>query len=137
MRNPRTVPPLTLASPRHTVLKGSANCSHDWSPVNEQRKNQRFELKLPLELVRSGSTILGKPGETLNLSSAGVKFFTQGLVEVGEPIEYFITLPGSGAGPEVRIRCLGKVLRREGDSVVAATLERYEFVRAKGASNGH
>jgi len=105
--------------------------------VTEQRKNQRFELKLPLELVRSGSTILGKPGETLNLSSAGVLFVTQGLLEVGEPIEYYITLPGNGAGAEVRLRCLGKVLRREGDSVVAATLERYEFVRAKSTTNGH
>lgn len=105
--------------------------------MTEQRKNQRFELKLPLELVRSGSTILGKPGETLNLSSAGVKFVTQGMVEIGEPIEYFITLPGNGAGAEVRLRCLGKVLRREDECVVAATLERYEFVRARSAANGH
>ena len=40
----------------------------------EQRKAQRFELKLPLELIRKGSTALSEHGETRNLSSVGVLF---------------------------------------------------------------
>ncbi len=40
----------------------------------EQRKAQRFELKLPLELIRKGSQPLSEYGETRNLSSVGVLF---------------------------------------------------------------
>jgi hypothetical protein len=29
----------------------------------------------------------------------------------------------------VRLRCLGKVVRNAGNSEIAATLERYEFIR--------
>ena len=37
----------------------------------EQRKARRFDLKLPFELIRSGSEPLSQHGETKNLSSAG------------------------------------------------------------------
>ena len=97
----------------------------------EQRKSKRFELKLPLELVRAGAVAVAKTGETLNMSSSGVLFSTDAPVSVGEPIEYFITLPVSSASSqEVRLRCMGKVIRQGEHSMAAATLERYEFVRA-------
>jgi hypothetical protein len=54
-------------------------------------------------------------------------------VDVGDRIEYLITL--SGANPPVRIRCLGKVMRSRGLSnsdgkyEIAVTMERYQFVR--------
>lgn len=100
------------------------------SLVIEQRKAKRFELQLPFELVRSGSIKINLTGETKNLSSVGVLFATEMRVEIGDPVEYFITLP-TAAQPDdwVRIRCLGKVVR-VGASEIAATLERYEFVRA-------
>jgi hypothetical protein len=43
----------------------------------EQRKHQRFELRLPFEAVRAGfpSTVRG---ETQNMSSAGVFFTAEG-----------------------------------------------------------
>jgi hypothetical protein len=80
-------------------------------------------------------------GETRNLSSGGVLFTADAKMEVGDPIEYLITLPTETdhAGP-VRLRCMGKVLRLEprGDETprdhagtVAATVERYEFIRSK------
>lgn len=98
----------------------------------EQRKNQRFDLKLPFELVRSGAG-LKNFGETRNVSSSGVLFTSPTPVEVGEPIEYLITFPKApGSKAEVRIRCVGKVLRTDPESTFAATLERYEFVRSKG-----
>ena len=115
----------------------------------EQRKNQRFDLRLPIEIL--GEKSHRPRGETMNVSSCGVLFTTPGSVRVGDPIEYLITLPkGSGARIEVRLRCMGKVVRSDqivrGDQAVpsdhvvpseepvlafAATLERYEFVRAK------
>jgi hypothetical protein len=97
--------------------------------VIEQRKNQRFELRLPFELIRAGANPK-TTGETKNVSSSGVLFTAAAPVQVGEPIEYFITFPKApGARAEVRLRCVGKVLRGEQQSDFAATLERYEFVR--------
>lgn len=98
--------------------------------VTEQRKNQRFELKLPFEIIRTGGN-KKMLGETRNVSSSGVLFTTEKGVEVGEPIEYFITLPKvTGSKTEVRLRCVGTVLREEPEAKFAATLERYEFVRS-------
>ncbi len=99
--------------------------------VIEQRKNQRFDLRLPFELVRAGAK--SKPsGETRNVSSSGVLFTSPVPVGVGEPIEYLITFPpAAGSRAEVRLRCVGKVLRNDPRETFAATLERYEFVRAR------
>jgi hypothetical protein len=109
------------------------------TPVQEQRKYRRYELKLPLEIVRTGTHRISRPGETRNLSSGGVLFTAHSRMEIGEPIEYRITLHTS-PGVDVRLHCKGKVVRMDapGDTAepqngvpisVAATLERYEFVR--------
>jgi hypothetical protein len=97
--------------------------------VPEQRKSKRFELRLPLELVRNGLDRISEMGETRNLSSTGVLFRTPFLMELGQHVEYLITLPASEKGSDVRIRCVGKVIRQANDAEFAATLERYEFVR--------
>jgi len=97
--------------------------------VIEQRKNQRFELRLPFQIV-SSSVNVKTSGETKNMSSSGVLFTSAAPVPVGEPIEYVITFPKApGTRSEVRLRCVGKVLREGPESAFAATLERYEFVR--------
>jgi hypothetical protein len=97
--------------------------------MNEQRKNQRFDLKLPLELIRNGNNSR-MTGETKNVSSSGVLFTSNAAISIGEPIEYLITFPKpAGSRTEVRLRCVGKVLREDPESKFAATLERYEFVR--------
>jgi hypothetical protein len=96
----------------------------------EQRKARRFDLKLPFELVRTGSAPLSEHSETKNLSSAGVLFQSEAELHIGEPVEYVITLPTSpAAGELVRLHCIGKVVRFARKTEIAATLERYEFVR--------
>jgi hypothetical protein len=96
--------------------------------MTEQRKNQRYDLRLPCEIFRAAQPVLA--GETRNMSSSGVLFTSPGPVSVGETIEYFVTFPKSpGAPDEVRLRCVGKVLRAHERSSFAATLERYEFIR--------
>jgi hypothetical protein len=104
--------------------------------LREQRKFRRFELKLPVEVVRTGTRRMSGPGETRNLSSGGVLFTVRSPMDVGEPIEYFITLPNSsGSEAGVRLLCRGRVVRMEQPEAepepvaVAATLERYEFIR--------
>ena len=99
--------------------------------VIEHRKNQRFELRLPFELIRSGHRINYVQGLTINLSSSGVLFEAAQPLPVGEIIEYFITLPtGQNPDEDVRLRCMGKVTRSH-DRFAAATMERYEFVRTR------
>ena len=97
----------------------------------EQRKNQRFDLRLPFEIV-GGPPRTKSKGETRNVSSAGVLFTSQAPVEVGESIEYLITLPKvPGSRVDVRLHCVGKVVRNAPKSAFAATLERYEFLRQR------
>lgn len=105
----------------------------------EQRKAKRFDIKLPLRIVRNGVRPFAAAGETMNLSSAGVLFASDTKIDVGEPIEYVITLCANGDANPVDLHCLGKVTRIDPTAPdwqdanrpfeVAATLERYEFVR--------
>jgi hypothetical protein len=96
----------------------------------EQRKARRFDLRLPLELIRNGAEALSERGETRNLSSVGVLFQSEASLRIGDAVEYMITLPASAGGVNgVRLRCLGKVVRYGKAAEIAATLERYEFVR--------
>jgi len=97
--------------------------------MTEQRKNQRYDLRLPCEIQRQAKPPL--PAETRNMSSSGVLFTSPEHVSVGETIEYFVTFPQApNSSIEVRLRCVGKVIRaQERTSCYAASLERYEFLR--------
>src|SRR6266536_3010419 len=108
----------------------------------EQRRTRRFKLQLPLAITRSGAERVTVAGCTKNISSSGVLFTAEREPDLGGPIEYIITL--NHEGPQsVCLRCMGKVLRADRLPVdaeeenknfrVAATLERYEFVRERGA----
>lgn len=66
-------------------------------------------------------------GYTRNISGGGVLFTAEPQPPPGGRIEYVITLPSAAAHP-VNVRCIGRVLRSEPDGV-AATLERFEFLR--------
>jgi hypothetical protein len=98
----------------------------------EQRRSQRFELRLPVELTRAGVRKVSVPGETRNVSSGGVLFTNPEIpLEIGQPVEYFISLPTGQRIGDVRLRCMGKVVRHDKEiHSFAATLERYEFVRS-------
>ncbi len=101
--------------------------------VIEQRRFKRFSLKLPVRLLRCGDEELSGSGETRNLSSGGVLFTSDVPVAMGEAIEYEVCLSEEDA--HVLLHCLGKVTRIRhcpsdpGHFEIAATLERYEFVR--------
>ena len=86
-------------------------------------------MRLPFQVVGSPSNLMTS-GETRNMSSSGVSFTSGVRLPLGEPIEYMITFPKPpGVRQEVRLRCVGKVVREDSESGFAATLERYEFVR--------
>jgi hypothetical protein len=103
----------------------------------EQRRTRRFKLQLPLSITRAGAERITLAGLTRNISSSGVLFTTEREPDLGGPIEYVITLNHDGLQP-VSLRCIGKVLRAErmesadsNEFQIAATLERYEFVRER------
>ena len=106
----------------------------------EQRRTRRFQLELPLSITRAGAVRLSLAGRTKNISSCGVLFTTAREPDLGGPIEYVVTLSHEGSHP-ISIRCVGKVLRSEPlrpptdqdkpHYEIAATLERYEFVRER------
>ena len=107
----------------------------------EQRKAKRFDLKLPVEVVRKSFLPVSSVGETKNMSATGVLFYAPLQAEPGDPLEYIITFPTHSIdGGSVNLRCLGKVVRLETNGsledgapvLVAVTLERYEFVRREG-----
>jgi hypothetical protein len=99
--------------------------------LNDSRKSQRFNLKVPMTLLRCGGQAVERPFETANISSSGVLFRTEQMMEVGSPVEYELTLaPAMGPRKAVRLHCMGTVVRQVDAEAVAATIERYEFVRA-------
>jgi hypothetical protein len=102
----------------------------------EQRRTQRYRLRLPLQIVQVDDQRVDREEQTRDISSGGVSFLSPVEIEVGGRIEYLITL--SETNPPVRIRCLGKVLRsnhlvpnNDREFEVAVTMERYQFVRAE------
>jgi hypothetical protein len=106
--------------------------------VVEQRRSKRFEIKLPVKLLRNGIRPVAGAGETRNLSSGGVLFASDIKIDIGEPVEYVIHLANPGG---VDLHCLGKVMRldtgipgwedKAKPFEMAVTLERYEFVRQR------
>src|ERR1700752_2483947 len=103
----------------------------------ENRRTRRFKLQPPVAITRSGADRVAFAGLTANISSTGVLFTAEREPDLGGPIEYVITLNSDGT-QSVNLRCIGKVLRAERMESgredipayqIAATLERYEFVR--------
>jgi hypothetical protein len=100
----------------------------------EQRRTRRFTLQLPVSITRNGTERSTQFGLTKNIGSGGVLFTAGKVPEIGASIEYIINL-GGPAEQNVSLRCIGKVLRANQSDMsesayeVAATLERYEFVR--------
>jgi len=89
---------------------------------------------LPVSVTRNGTERILQSGLTKNISSGGILFTAEKEPDVGVSIEYIISLGGQ-ADQSVSLRCIGKVLRanrsESGEFAydIAATLERYEFVR--------
>jgi hypothetical protein len=105
----------------------------------ENRRTRRFALNLPVSVVRSGTEHTAVAGQTKNISSTGVLFTIESEPTITGAIEYVISLNPDERRP-LNLHCLGKVVRLERANNgrqggvhayhVAATLERYEFVRA-------
>ncbi len=87
-----------------------------------------------MQVLRCGNQPVRAFAQTANVSSNGVLFHSDMKPEVGESLEYLLTLiPEAGsinARKQVQLHCMGKIVRHDdGARTAAATLERYEFLR--------
>lgn len=99
--------------------------------MTERRRKERFSLELPI-------TLLGRSigqGTTKNISSAGVSFNSAAEVQLGQRIEFSITLPTPAPDERTVLHGNGKVVRiQERRSArtthsIASTIDRYELIR--------
>jgi hypothetical protein len=92
-------------------------------------------MTLPLTVRSSGPEgAVERQGQTRDVSFRGLYFLVDAQFELGNEIEFVLTLPKeiTMAG-DVHIRCYGQVVRVEphnGRRGVAARIERYEFLSA-------
>ena len=100
--------------------------------VIEQRKSRRFDLRLPFELIRIRSVRVQVVSETKNISSIGVLFLAESGLDVGDPIEYIVTLPTGRDGNTVKIRCLGKVVRVVNNEDMVSKVPTWPFHHVAG-----
>ena len=107
---------------------------------DEQRQNQRFPLKLPLEI-----TIPGEKGtqptkaDMRDISSSGVYFYLPKSLDEQGKVEFYIRLQGKeSVGPGVFLHCLGSIIRVDPDVGqtenaemvgVAVHIDHYRFLR--------
>jgi hypothetical protein len=96
------------------------------------RSAVRFPLKLPVA-IQSGSGL--HEAETEDISSGGLLFRVDADLAVGSTIEFSIVMPAAvlGAPTDVRISCVGRVVRatdESGKRTVAAIIDEYRFERA-------
>ena len=105
--------------------------------MSDSRTGRRFPLNLPIT-IREGESADQTSGTTQNVSAAGVYIHADAELEVGSHIEFEITLPSDiiGSNRDVRVKCQGRVVRRErppGDkgsnTGVACVIDNYKFVR--------
>ena len=99
----------------------------------ERREARRFTMSLPMRVLPRESKGRELEAHTRDLSYRGLYFLTDANFEIGNEIEFVVTLPQQVTqSGDVNIRCLGEVVRIEptenGRVGIAAKIARYEFV---------
>lgn len=105
------------------------------SDGSERREARRFNMNLPLRVLSREAKGRELTAHTRDLSYQGLYFLAEADFQVGNEIEFVITLPQQVTqSGEVNIRCQGKIVRVEatenGRTGIAAKIARYEFIPA-------
>ena len=97
---------------------------------------QSFRISLPVELTKAGARTVSQTLTTHNVSARGVLMNCPSCpVEIGQEVEYFVTLPTSPTQAAVRLRCLGRVVSRDPAlNVLSVSIDRHEFVSEQRSS---
>jgi len=105
------------------------------SDGSERREARRFNMNLPMRLMPREGKGRELDAHTRDLSYQGLYFLAEADFEIGNEIEFVITLPQQVTqSGDVNIRCQGKIVRVEatenGRVGIAAKIARYEFIPA-------
>jgi PilZ domain-containing protein len=102
----------------------------------DKRRAQRFTMALPVSLRADSPNGTEAAIKTRDISSSGVYLEFDSPIDIGSSLEFVLTLPAEiTKGQAVRVKCRGKVVRVDRPAAaehtvgVAATIERYEFLR--------
>jgi hypothetical protein len=100
---------------------------------SERREARRFNMTLPMRVLPREEHSAELRAQTRDVSYRGLYFLAEGEFEVGNAIEFVITLPEQVTqSSDVNIRCQGQIVRVEsttnGRRGIAAKIERYEFL---------
>ena len=103
---------------------------------SDSNRTHRFDISLPVQLTKAGARSVSQSLKTHTVSASGVLMsYPTCPIEIGQEVEYFVTLPTNPEGAQVRLRCLGHVIRRDpAHDAVAVSIERHEFVSDRPAS---
>ncbi|PYU14518.1 MAG: hypothetical protein DMG37_07225 [Acidobacteria bacterium] len=105
------------------------------SDGSERREARRFNMNLPLRVLLREAKGRELKAHTRDLSYQGLYFLAEADFEVGNDIDFVITLPQQVTqSGDVNIRCQGTIVRVEttesGRMGIAAKIARYEFIPA-------
>jgi len=105
------------------------------SDGSERREARRFNMSLPLRVLPGEDKGRELSAHTRDLSYRGLYFLVEADFEVGNEIDFVITLPQQVTqSGDVNIRCHGRIVRVEvtenGRTGIAAQIARYEFMPA-------
>ena len=75
----------------------------------EKRRGRRRKIRLPLKIVQLNGRRVDWEGETRDVSSSGISFFTRQELAVGSAVAWAVQLPSRA--PLVQIQCSGQVVR--------------------------
>lgn len=100
----------------------------------EKRAMRRFALQLPVTVTANTPGPVQAMAESRDVSSQGICFYCDAVMEPKSAIEFTLTLPTEITMTEaLRVRCTGTVVRvdrgdSKGNFAVAAAISNYEFV---------
>jgi PilZ domain-containing protein len=102
----------------------------------DRREARRFTMSLPLRVIGREERERSLEAQTRDVSYRGLYFLADSQFEIGNEIEFVITLPQQMVSSgDVNIHCHGEIVRVEpssnGHVGVAAKIDRYEFTPAK------
>lgn len=105
------------------------------SDGSERREARRFNMNLPMRVLPREARGHELNAQTRDLSYQGLYFLAEADFQVGNEIDFVITLPQQVTqSGDVNIRCQGKIVRIEptenGRMGIAAKIVRYEFMPA-------
>ena len=105
----------------------------------DRRIARRFLMSLPMRVFAPAANKKELHASTRDVSYRGLFFLSETKFDVGNEIEFVLTLPQKiSSNGEVDIRCRGQVVRVEhggnGHMGVAVKIERYEFLPANAHS---